>query len=80
MGDSTQGGDGKCKFKIEQLGFDFPGISLLAICLVIGSWYFFLYNVQMQMKNFNLPWQASLSNWMPGWLKKEIGGKKNPGD
>ena len=32
------------------------------------------------MKNLNLPWQASLSNWMRGWLKKETGGKKSPGD
>ena len=31
MGDSTQGGDGKCKLKIEELGFDF---------LVFLSWQF----------------------------------------
>ena len=35
---------------------------------------------QIRMKSFKLPWQAFLSNWMRGWLKKETGGKKSPGD
>ena len=33
------------------------------------------------LKNWWKPWwQASLSNWMHGSSKKEIGGKKNPGE
>ena len=72
MGDSTQGGDGKSKFKIEELCFDFPGVSFfLAIFLVMACLYIF---------QLNLPWQASLSNWMRGWLKKETSGKKSPGE
>ena len=41
------------------------------------SWEFLFGFFKKLMKTW---WQASLSNWMHGSSKKEIGGKKNPGD